>query len=259
LSDRILRCHGCGVLNGAYRRECASCGTLLAGAPEVGAVPVPVPAGEQARTSLSRVGWLFGVSLGLGGAGLVAGRLDLDGALVDVTLMSVLALVAAVAAVAGRAALAPLLATTGGWRGLAWALGGVGFLVAFGALYFGALARLGFHMQQVTDAYVTAGWPRWSMFLLVSVAPGLVEEVMFRGYAMDRLEGLLTPREALVVQAALFSVLHLGPIIFPSHFVIGLVLGVVRRRARSLYPSMAVHMTWNGLIVWAELAGRSFP
>ena len=60
------------------------------------------------------------------------------------------------------------------------------------------------------------------------------------------------------MQAALFSMLHLGVAIFPSHFVIGLVLGVLRRRTRSLYPGMAVHLTWNAAVVWAELGGRNF-
>ena len=43
--------------------------------------------------------------------------------------------------------------------------------------------------------------------------------------------------------------LHLGVAIFPSHLVIGLVLGALRRRTRSLYPGMAVHLTWNAAVV----------
>jgi len=75
---------------------------------------------------------------------------------------------------------------------------------------------------------------------------------------MSRLDRLLTARESLLVQAALFSLLHLGVVIFPSHFVIGLVLGVLRRRTRSLYPGMAVHASWNAIIVFAEMSGRTF-
>jgi membrane protease YdiL (CAAX protease family) len=76
---------------------------------------------------------------------------------------------------------------------------------------------------------------------------------------MARLDTLLTPTEALLVQAALFALLHLGIAIFPSHFVIGLILGAVRRRARSLYPGMAVHAGWNALVLAAELAGWDLP
>jgi uncharacterized protein len=62
----------------------------------------------------------------------------------------------------------------------------------------------------------------------------------------------------VLLQAVLFSLLHLGLAIFPSHFVIGLVLGLLRRRTRSLYPGMAVHMTWNAAVVWADLQGHNF-
>ena len=95
--------------------------------------------------------------------------------------------------------------------------------------------------------------------MFVAVLPGVFEEIVFRGYVMARLEELLSPRETLVVQAALFSVLHLGVAIFPSHFGIGILLGLVRRRTGSLYPGMAVHVSWNALVVWSELLGRPFP
>jgi membrane protease YdiL (CAAX protease family) len=72
---------------------------------------------------------------------------------------------------------------------------------------------------------------------------------------MARLARALSPDEVLLVQAALFSFLHFGVVIFLSHFVIGLVLGVLRRWTGSLYPGMAVHAAWNGVIVALELAG----
>jgi CAAX protease family protein len=94
---------------------------------------------------------------------------------------------------------------------------------------------------------------------LLAVIPGVFEELAFRGYVMARLDEALSPTETLIVQAALFSVIHLGVVIFPSHFGIGILLGVIRRRSRSLYPGMAVHMGWNAILVWSELLGRPFP
>jgi len=138
------------------------------------------------------------------------------------------------------------------------ALAAFGFLVAFGSLYFSAFRWLGFSDVRLSDQYVAAGWPRWAPYLLIAAAPAVFEELIFRGYVMARLDRVLTARESLLVQAALFALLHLGVVIFPSHFLIGLVLGTLRRRTGSLYPGVAVHMGWNALIVFAELSGRPF-
>jgi membrane protease YdiL (CAAX protease family) len=45
-----------------------------------------------------------------------------------------------------------------------------------------------------------------------------------------------------------------GVVIFPSHFFIGLVLGLLRRWTGSLYPGIAVHAAWNARVIWLELA-----
>ena len=63
----------------------------------------------------------------------------------------------------------------------------------------------------------------------------------------------LRRNEALVVQAALFSVVHLLPLVFVSHFVFGLLLGQVRRWTKSLYPCVALHALWNASVFAGEL------
>lgn len=66
------------------------------------------------------------------------------------------------------------------------------------------------------------------------------------------MERTVDAREAWLIPAALFSLLHLSPIVFPSHFVMGLVFGYVRLRTRSLYPGMLLHASRNALQVFAE-------
>ena len=61
--------------------------------------------------------------------------------------------------------------------------------------------------------------------------------------------------ETLIVQATMFSVLHMDPAIFASHFFFGLVVGWLRRFTRSLCPGMLVHAAWNAAIVGLELVG----
>jgi membrane protease YdiL (CAAX protease family) len=172
---------------------------------------------------------------------------------------AVLVIVALLCAVSARAEILPLLTHSGGWRGLAAAGAGLAMLVAFSAIYFPILRWLGMTMASASDPFRAVGWPRWSIYLLVSLVPAIFEELTFRGYVMARLAALLTARETLLVQAALFALLHVGVVIFPSHFFIGLVLGTIRQRTRSLYPGVFVHAGWNALVVWCELAGLGFP
>jgi membrane protease YdiL (CAAX protease family) len=261
LSDTFVRrCHACGGLNAGAAPACVSCGTLVPAA----AAPIPATAASAPQApaapahGLGGVARLFVVLLVLSAADMIAAKAGAPPAKLDVVDTAIFACIALLCGVAARADVAPLLARTGGWRGLGFALAGLGFLVAFGSVYFPAFRRLGFDYLKMTDPYLEAGWPTWTAYVLVSITPAVFEELTFRGYVMARLAHLLSSRETLVVQAALFSLIHLGVVIFPSHFVIGLVLGVIRRRTGSLYPGMAVHMAWNGLLVWAELTGRAF-
>jgi membrane protease YdiL (CAAX protease family) len=201
---------------------------------------------------------IFVGSLVLWVVAMVALKLGASEAKVDVFASGVFAVMAIVCVASAPREIGALLGRTGGARGVAAALAAFGFLVAFGSLYFPAFRWLGFSYERISDQYLEAGWPRWTPYALAALSPAVLEEIIFRGYVMARLDRLLTARESLLVQAALFSLLHLGVVIFPSHFVIGLVLGVLRRRTGSLYPGIAVHMSWNAIIVFAEMSGRIF-
>ena len=125
--------------------------------------------------------------------------------------------------------------------------------VALATWYFQFLGWLGVPIYTATELFTAADWPLWSIFLLVSLAPAVLEEIAFRGVIQSSLERMLNARDAWLIQAALFSVLHLHPLIFPSHFLMGLCFGYMRRRSRSVYPGMLLHACWNALVVLQEL------
>jgi membrane protease YdiL (CAAX protease family) len=131
----------------------------------------------------------------------------------------------------------------------------IGFVFIVGAsAYFWLLARMGVPMARATGEFTRAGWPLWSMLLLVSVMPGVFEELAFRGVIQSSLERVLNARDAWLIQAALFSVLHLSPLMFPSHFLMGLCLGYMRRLSRSIYPGILLHAGWNAIVLLKELS-----
>ncbi len=132
----------------------------------------------------------------------------------------------------------------------------LGVAIAFVLLetgYYALLHRLGVPVISYLTEYRAAHWPLWSAFLVISVLPGIVEEIGFRGIIQSSLTRITGAREAWLIQAALFSVLHLSPLMFPDHFVMGLCLGYLRRRSQSLYPGMALHAAWNALVLAQEL------
>ena len=209
VSQPDVRCVGCGLPNPTILGTCRACGTLLraAGSASPAASAAPV---TDLRERVLGAGRLFVAILGLWVAGTLAHFVGVPWLTVEIATTAVFAVFALACAISVRSQIIPLLARTGGWRAGVAALAGFGMLVAFGSLSFPAIRALGVQMESATDLFVAVGWPRWVPYLVVAVCPGLFEEVMFRGYVMSRLDLLLTPRETLVVQAVLFSLLHLG-------------------------------------------------
>lgn len=132
------------------------------------------------------------------------------------------------------------------------------FAVIFFVLFesaFTLLEWLTVPFIKMSQLYIEAGLNVWTILILLSVLPAFLEELAFRGVIQSGLERVLTRAEACIIQAALFSVIHLSPIIFPTHFAMGLAFGWIRIRTRSLYPSILMHMLWNAWAVLGETPG----
>jgi len=130
----------------------------------------------------------------------------------------------------------------------------IGVVVTVAVLqgYFAGLAALDVPTIHSWPGFQEDGWPLWSALLLIAVAPGIFEELAFRGLIYQGLHRVMSKRDALLVQAMAFSVLHLSPWVFVSHFLMGLSLGLLRDTTRSLYPGMLAHFCWNAWIILGE-------
>lgn len=235
---------------------CPGCGLTLvasAAAPERKASLVSSARFAEHWEELKRVGWLFGLLLA---SSFVFG-LASWGDSSPWSTVAVAAIDAAIVLVAVGLRYRKLLFLFKlhpiGVRGAA-ALVAIAFVfVGAASGYFWALERLGVPVASTTDTFTRAGWPLWTMFLLISVMPAIFEELAFRGVIQSSLERVFNARDAWLIQAALFSVLHLSPLIFPSHFLMGLCFGHMRMRSRSIYPGMLLHACWNALVLFQEL------
>ncbi len=82
-------------------------------------------------------------------------------------------------------------------------------------------------------------------FLTVGITGPILEEVLFRGIILDGFLGRYKPGKAIFWSAFLFGLFHLNPWQFIPAFLIGLLLGYIYLKTRSLIPAIAIHMINN--------------
>jgi sodium transport system permease protein len=88
--------------------------------------------------------------------------------------------------------------------------------------------------------------PLWRMVLLFAVLPGICEELLFRGAVMGLWRSRGSGVAAALATAVAFGVFHLSVFRFFPTFALGVVLGLLSLRARSVFPGMLAHALNNG-------------
>ncbi len=92
----------------------------------------------------------------------------------------------------------------------------------------------------------------WVGLLVFALIPSITEEVAFRGYILSGLERGHRTRTAIFISAFLFGFLHVLISLFNQLFpatLLGVVLGLLAVRSRSLLPGIAFHLVNNGLAI----------
>ncbi|MCG8700765.1 MAG: CPBP family intramembrane metalloprotease, partial [Bacteroidales bacterium] len=90
----------------------------------------------------------------------------------------------------------------------------------------------------------------WLLFIVFCLLPGITEEIAFRGLVQHWLHVVLTPWRAIALASALFTALHMSIVSAPYLFLVGLLLGWLKWRTNSLYPSMLIHCLHNAIVVF---------
>ena len=83
--------------------------------------------------------------------------------------------------------------------------------------------------------------------LAVVVSAPLAEELVFRGIIQSRLERAMPAWIAVVLQAALFGLIHGTPVQIGYAFVMGLLFGYIRHCTGSILPAIAAHAAFNAM------------
>ena len=88
-----------------------------------------------------------------------------------------------------------------------------------------------------------------SALLDYSLLAPLIEETAFRGIILGALGGAIGRRGALWASSLMFATIHLSPLTFVHHTLLGLVCGHARVQSRSLLVPVAVHGAYNAVVV----------
>ncbi len=91
------------------------------------------------------------------------------------------------------------------------------------------------------------GW--WGAFFKVVVIAPIIEELIFRGIILNGLRKNYSTGTAIFISALLFSLFHLNPWQMPATLVLGLLLGWILIRTRSILLAILGHAINNFLVL----------
>ena len=82
-------------------------------------------------------------------------------------------------------------------------------------------------------------------FIILAVAAPVLEETLFRGIILKALLKKYTPYKAIVISAVVFGVFHMNPWQFLYAFILGLWLGYIYWKTRTLFYPVLIHFIAN--------------
>lgn len=246
------RCAYCGGPLDARWYFCQACATPYTSPESVlpRVTPAPLFPGERIRRRAPQamtVFWTYAVVLFVGSVVVLLTTGDRN-VLAQFVVMDVLMLLTTlVLAFKHGRALLPQLRQPGftHWAGVVGVLA-VAPLLALNAGYHEVLTRfVGLEGPSLGQQLREAGFSTAGMVLSICVLPAVTEEIAFRGMVQHWLHVAVTPRQAILYASLLFAGIHLSVPSLPVLFLAGCLLGWMRWKTGSLYPSMLAHFLHN--------------
>lgn len=123
-------------------------------------------------------------------------------------------------------------------------LWGVVLIFATGMVIEPLLALFPAEYMQMLDQGIGSGG--WAIFMTVLLAP-VMEEVLFRGLIQGSIEERDGAVKAIFIAALIFGLVHFIPQQAINAFFVGIILGYIYYRTRSLLTVMLLHALNNGI------------
>lgn len=141
------------------------------------------------------------------------------------------------------------------WRAAAgWIVASIVLIWVIGAL-LNPFLEAGEEQGLVPDAWDSSRAAAFAAnFVVVAVVAPIVEELTYRGLGFAAVQQFFGGGVAVVVTAVAFGLAHGLVIALPVLTIFGLILGWLRLRTKSLYPSIILHALFNGVALLASVA-----
>ncbi len=135
------------------------------------------------------------------------------------------------------------------WVGLAILAPALGVNLGYHWFIDFLLRGAGYDVDAYAEGLNELGIDRAMLILMFCVLPAVTEEIGFRGLVQHWLQVAIKPWHAIFVASALFAAVHFSLLSFPYLFGVGVLLGWVKYRTGSLYPSMLIHFVHNLIVI----------
>ncbi|WP_290799404.1 type II CAAX prenyl endopeptidase Rce1 family protein [Flavihumibacter sp. UBA7668] len=96
-------------------------------------------------------------------------------------------------------------------------------------------------------------FPIATMFLMIAFIPAFSEELAYRGIIQAGLLKIMHGRQAVVITALLFAIIHMSLISFIWLLPFALFLGWLRQRMNTLWYGVVIHFCFNATTCLIEL------
>lgn len=91
--------------------------------------------------------------------------------------------------------------------------------------------------------------PLWLLLLALALVPAICEEIAFRGFILSGFSRDGKVRVAVILSSLAFGIIHMIPQQVFNAALLGIVLGMICIRSRSLLPGVAFHLLYNSLAI----------
>lgn len=99
----------------------------------------------------------------------------------------------------------------------------------------------------------------WLLILAIAVTPAICEEIAFRGFLLAGFRRMGRVKLAVVLSSCAFGFIHMIPFQVFNATLLGLILGAMCVRNRSLFPGIVFHFIYNTLGVLHGQYGEFVP
>ena len=106
---------------------------------------------------------------------------------------------------------------------------------------------------------IESGGHLWIWIPAVAVIPAFLEEFVFRGIVLGIYEKHMRPLWAVILSGIVFGLMHMQFSLFYLYIGIGVILGWIAYRSRSVWAGVVFHLVYNSLAVLISYFQTAYP